>query len=52
MLMPITVAVAAYVNKGEYDRAIGDFNKAIQLKPDYAEAYHNLRIAYERRGQS
>ena len=25
-----------YHHKGEYDRAIGDFTKAIELKPNYA----------------
>jgi len=31
----------AYYMKGEYDRAIRDYNKAIELKPDCAEAYYN-----------
>ena len=29
----------AWHHKGDYDRAIQDFNKAIKLRPDCAEAY-------------
>ena len=32
----------AYHNKGEYDRAIKDHDKAIALKPNFTEAYSNL----------
>ena len=31
-----------YDNKGEHDRAIADFDQAIQLKPDDAAAYNSL----------
>ena len=31
----------AYLDKGEYDRAIADYDQAIRLKPDYADAYNN-----------
>lgn len=31
----------AYLNKGDYDRAIQDYNQAIRLKPDDAEALNN-----------
>jgi tetratricopeptide (TPR) repeat protein len=29
-------------NQGKYEEALIDYRKAIQLKPDFAEAYHNL----------
>ena len=31
----------AYGNKGDYDKAIADHNKAIELDPKYAKAYNN-----------
>ena len=40
----------AYNDKGDYDRAIADFDRAIQLKPDYAEAYANRGWAYNNKG--
>lgn len=39
----------AYMSKGEPDRAIEDYSKAISLNPDYpdyADVYHNRGIAY------
>ena len=33
-------------NATKYDDAIADFEKAIELKPDYADAYFNLGITY------
>lgn len=36
----------AYSNKGEYDKAIKDYNKAIELNPDFAGAYNNRGFAY------
>ncbi len=36
----------AYYLKQEYDRAITDYNKAIELDPKYAMAYNNRGIAY------
>jgi len=32
--------------KGNYEKAIEYFTKAIELKPDYAEAYYNRGLAY------
>ena len=34
-----------YLFKGQYDKAISDFNKAIEINPKYAEAYNNRAAA-------
>jgi cytochrome c-type biogenesis protein CcmH/NrfG len=34
----------------DYDRAIAEYNTAIQLKPDYAEAYNDRGFAYYLKG--
>ena len=39
-----------YGNKGEYDKAITDYTKVIDIKPDYAIAYNNRGIAYYHKG--
>ena len=36
----------AKINAQKYEEAIGDFEKAVELKPDYADAYFNLGRAY------
>lgn len=35
-----------YLNKKDYDRAIGDFTEAIRQNPNYAAAYFNRGVAY------
>jgi len=40
-----------YSRKGEYDRAIRDFDAALRLKPDDASAFYNRGIAYYGKGQ-
>ena len=35
---------------GEYDRAISDFDKTIEMNPNYAQAYLNRGITYMRKG--
>lgn len=35
-----------YSSVHDYDRAIADYTKAIELKPDYAEAYNDRGFAY------
>ena len=37
--------------RGQYSEAIEDFTKAIELKPDYAEAYYLRGLAYRRQGE-
>ena len=34
------------LDKGEYDEAIDEFTKAIEIDPNYAEAYNNRGLAY------
>jgi tetratricopeptide (TPR) repeat protein len=36
----------AYLSKGDYDRAIADFNQAIQIQPDSTLAYFNRAAVY------
>ena len=48
--MPITIAVLAHGNKGDVESAIRDFTKAIELKPDDAEAHYNRGLAYDGKG--
>jgi tetratricopeptide (TPR) repeat protein len=36
----------SYLLKRDFERAIADYNQALKLKPDYAEAYGNRRGAY------
>ncbi len=36
----------AYYSKGQYDQAISDFNKALEINPRYALAYNNRGVAY------
>jgi len=37
--------------KGDYDSALADFNKAIELNPDNAENYRNRGTAYFFKGE-
>src|SRR4030042_1222790 len=40
-----------YSEKGQYDNAISDFNKALEVNPNYADAYYNRGIAYGKKEQ-
>jgi tetratricopeptide (TPR) repeat protein len=35
-----------YFDKGDYDRAIADYTKAIEINPNYAKAYNDRGMAY------
>lgn len=37
---------ADYAKKGEYDKAVSDFNKALEINPKDAEAYYNRGSIY------
>ena len=41
----------AKAEKGQYDQAILDYNKAIEIDPKYAEAYNNRGRVYRLKGQ-
>ena len=41
----------AYLQKGDYDHAIEDLDTAIQLKPNYANAYTNRGVAHYKKGK-
>jgi len=41
----------AYGEKGQYDQAISDFNKAIEINPRYDKAYNNRGIVHRLKGQ-
>ena len=54
-----TVGAEFFLKRGEdfsgvheYDRAIADYTTAIQLKPDYAEAYNDRGFAYYLKGDA
>jgi tetratricopeptide (TPR) repeat protein len=40
-----------YAKKGQYDEAISDYNKALEINPRYAEAYCGRGLAYDNKGQ-
>ena len=40
----------AYGTNGDYDRAIADFNKAVELDPKYAHPYKDRGNAYQKKG--
>ena len=41
----------SYTEKGEYDKAIADCSKAIELDPSYDRAYYNRAFAYSEKGE-
>lgn len=40
-----------YYNKGEYNKAVIEFSKAIKANPGLVEAYNNLGVVYTRQGK-
>ncbi len=41
----------AYRSKGQYDQAISDFNKALEINPRYARAHYNRGNTYYQMGR-
>jgi tetratricopeptide (TPR) repeat protein len=41
----------AYAEKGDYDRAIQDFDQSIKLAPTYAKPFNNRGVAHLRKGE-
>ena len=39
-----------YADRGEYDKALGEYRKAIELDPTFVQAYANLADLYRARG--
>ena len=40
----------ALQQQGQLEEAIGAYNKALSIKPDYADAYYNMGIALREQG--
>ena len=40
----------AWALKGDFDKAIDDYNKALEIRPRYAEAYNNRGYAHTQKG--
>jgi len=40
-----------YARQGDLNRAVEEFQKAIEINPNYADAYHNLANTYQQMGQ-
>jgi Flp pilus assembly protein TadD len=40
-----------YGRKGQFDKAIADYNKAIEINPKDAMAYNNRGVEYQNKGQ-
>jgi hypothetical protein len=47
---PHDIRGIAFAKRGNYIRAIRDYNKAIEIYPDFTEAYYNRGIAYVKLG--
>jgi tetratricopeptide (TPR) repeat protein len=41
----------AYEDKSQYDLAIAEYKKVIELKPEYKDAIHGLGILYIMQGE-
>ena len=41
-----------WLDRREYDRAVGEFDEAIRLDPKYHSAFTNRGLAFERKGDT
>ena len=48
--MAYTNRGVAYVELGNFRQAISDYDRAIEINPEYAMAYNNRGIAYGKLG--
>ena len=39
------------MKKGEFDRAIEDYDQSIEADPNYARAFNNRGVAYQKKGE-
>ena len=51
MWLPISIAAAVYASKGDYDRAIKEYDEAIRLDPKDARAYYNRGSCLRQQGR-
>ena len=51
MLMPITTWAMFSKSKVTLEEAIEAYNKALSIKPDYADAYNNMGNALKEQGK-
>ena len=48
---PIAVHGVVYVHKSDFDSAIRDYNKTIELEPDYSRIYYNRGVAFQKKNE-
>jgi tetratricopeptide (TPR) repeat protein len=51
LLIDIITEGVAYLEKGQYDRAVSQFSKAVKVDPGYVDAYYNRGLAYYSKGE-
>ena len=51
MLKPTAIMGVALADQGKLEEAIEAYNKALAIKPDYAEAYSNIGVALADQGK-
>jgi Flp pilus assembly protein TadD len=51
-VIPKSLLFVRLLNKPHNDRAIADYNRAIELKPDHASAYNYRGLAYSAKGDN
>ena len=51
MREPTTTSALLWQSRGRLDEAIAQYQKSLEIKPDYAEAHNLLGVALTNRGQ-